>query len=797
MSSPRPRIDWLRLELPPGELERLNERSNFKGFLQTFAHLGLMFLTGWLCVHLWLKESWLWLLVGLYLHGTVMSFTINAVHELVHGTVFRTSWLNRFFADVFGLLGWNNHVGFWASHQQHHLYTLHYPLDQEVVLPDGVKPKAFFKTFFNPRAVYEHIKHTYKSSQGFMGWEWLRDIVGEGEQRQAVHRFARNILIFHGTVFVVSILSGWWILILLLSTHIAYGRSLQFLLNQTQHIGMRSGVNDFRLNCRTFETNFLFRLLYWQMNYHIEHHMYAGVPCYNLRKLHRLIKKDLPHTPQGLLATWYEIFYLVHKEREGSGLKRLDDLETGEPANALGAEMSSSTESKEGEDWKVWQCRVCAFIYDEALGWPDEGIAPGTRWEDVPDDWKCPDCGVSKSDFEMTEISKKVSVSTQVSEPKDDSILIVGGGMAARALVKEIRARQPFRRITLVSEDRALPLNKPSLSTALRQNKKLDELSRETPEEWARRERVNLLTGREVISIDAENRRVILEGGELTYGDLVLATGASPFIPPIEGSARDDIHTVNSPGSYQRFRDELKEGQHVLVIGGGLIGCEMASDLIESGHRVTLIEAGEELLSAFAPKEVGEMLRENLKAKGVDFQLGKTVVSLEQRDDQIEVKLSSDEVLMVDHALVATGLRANTGLARSAGLEVDLGIRVNSSMESSMEHIYALGDCAQWSEKPLPFILPLLDSARVLAEKFSGADSVMPEENYEVVAKVESFPIRIQSPRERGTWTFVRRDEGMIGRCHSESGELVGWILAGKEVQGVNMGNPEAATPVA
>jgi fatty acid desaturase len=87
-----------------------------------------------------------------------------------------------------------------------------------------------------------------------------------------------------------------------------YGGWLHTLCNATQHIGLQDSVSDFRLCCRTFTVNPIVQFLYWHMNYHIEHHMFAAVPCYNLGKLHRLIEHDLPPCPDGLIATWQEIF---------------------------------------------------------------------------------------------------------------------------------------------------------------------------------------------------------------------------------------------------------------------------------------------------------------------------------------------------------------------------------------------------------------------------------------------------------------------------------------------------------
>jgi fatty acid desaturase len=117
-------------------------------------------------------------------------------------------------------------------------------------------------------------------------------------------------------ILVVSLLSGWWIVPVVLSLNSFHSNWLFFLCNNTQHIGLRDHVDDFRQNCRTFTCNPVIQFLYWHMNFHIEHHMYAAVPCYHLGKLHRMIRHDLPPCPHGLVATWSEIIAILKKQQE-------------------------------------------------------------------------------------------------------------------------------------------------------------------------------------------------------------------------------------------------------------------------------------------------------------------------------------------------------------------------------------------------------------------------------------------------------------------------------------------------
>jgi fatty acid desaturase len=127
--------------------------------------------------------------------------------------------------------------------------------------------------------------------------------------------WARFLLIGHGLIAGISLYFGLWMVPVIFTLAPFYGGGLQYLCNNTQHIGLQDNVDDFRLCTRTFLLNPFVQFLYWHMNYHIEHHMYAAVPCYNLGKLHRLIAADLPPTPVGILGTWKQIIPILQRQK--------------------------------------------------------------------------------------------------------------------------------------------------------------------------------------------------------------------------------------------------------------------------------------------------------------------------------------------------------------------------------------------------------------------------------------------------------------------------------------------------
>ena len=125
---------------------------------------------------------------------------------------------------------------------------------------------------------------------------------------------------------VISIALGWWMLPVLITLAPFYGGWLLFLCNNTQHVGLQDNAPDFRLCTRTIILNPFVRFLYWHMNYHIEHHMYAAVPCYHLGQLHALIADDLPDCPVGLVATWKAIIPILREQKRDPSYQYIPTL---------------------------------------------------------------------------------------------------------------------------------------------------------------------------------------------------------------------------------------------------------------------------------------------------------------------------------------------------------------------------------------------------------------------------------------------------------------------------------------
>ncbi len=313
-------IKWYRSPVEKEKLKELTKSSDGKAFFHILLHLFIAIILG-VAVYASFKNSQYVLGVFAFLaYSTVFSFfsPTAAIHELIHRTVFKTKFWNEFFIVLFSFLTWTNYIYFRKSHLKHHQYTLHKEFEREVVLPIKFGWKEVITAFlFNYNKIrYELpkiVKHLFGNTYG--EWEEYLFPLDNKKERSKLFWWDRITFISHLLVVIIIIITNEWILLFLITLPIYSFQLLNILCGATQHVGMQSEVDDYRLCCRSIKINPIFSFLYWEMNYHTEHHMYAGVPFYNLKKLNKIIKDDLPK-PNSLILAWKEIFYILERQRK-------------------------------------------------------------------------------------------------------------------------------------------------------------------------------------------------------------------------------------------------------------------------------------------------------------------------------------------------------------------------------------------------------------------------------------------------------------------------------------------------
>ena len=800
LDKPNIPINWHRTKLPTGMLAKLNERSDLKGTVQTLGFLTTMLVTGTASFYFWSVENWWGMITALFLHGTITSFFINAVHELIHGTVFKTKWANEFFASLFGFLGIINHKMFWYSHTEHHKYTLHPPDDLEVVVPIYHSTTKYATSFLINIHFYQDFLTNIRYCFGkFTGpWEPVLVPPHASHRKRKVVRASRIMITGHLLITAISLYFGYWIIPIIVTFHGAYGAWLFFLCNNTQHSGLTENINDFRLNCRTFYLNPIARFFYWHMNWHIEHHMYAAVPCYNLRKLHYAIKHELPRISSGLIETWVEIAYIQYRRIHDPNYRFIaqlpdkngifqDNKSRIQQIREQTNQRSTSTPSIATKSQR-WECTICGFIYNEARGLPEEGIPPGTAWEEIPDDWQCPDCGVSKGEFDMMPLSddhevndEKLDLEAMVAKKNAPAIIIVGSGMAGYALAREIRKHESNQPITLLTKDDGRVYSKPMLSNALGQKKSIHNLTQESASEIGKRLNLTIHTHCEVEKINRTERRVTTPQGIFPYRDLVLAVGANPIHIPVKGSGGGKILNINDLTDFEYFTSQLSGKSRVALLGAGLIGCEFANDLALAGHHVDVIDVASIPLNRLVPHEIGQALQSKLSSLNITWHLNSSLESVDHRDDHLLCLLSSGHQISADIMLSAVGLQPRVDLATSAGLNTNRGIQVDTYLRSSDPHIFALGDCAEISDQVRPYVHPLNLSARALGHTLTGKETAIKYPVMPIIIKTPSYPIIVVPPdsEKEGTWSIEGHTDRLTARFYSPEQHLLGFALGG------------------
>lgn len=278
-------------------------------------------------------------------------------------------------------------------------------------------------------------------------------------------------------------------------------------------------------------------------------------------------------------------------------------------------------------------------------------------------------------------------------------IVIVGAGQAAASFAGKLRELDASASVALVGEEPVAPYQRPPLSKKYMTGEtSADRLALRAPE-WWRDHRVECRFGRRVVALDRQAKRIGLDdGATLTYGTLLLATGATPRrLPAAIGGELSGVHVLRNLADADRLGAQLRPGKRLLVVGGGYIGLEAAAVAQKLGLEVTLIESAPRILGRVAAAPVADYFRNLHRAHGVELLEGVSLERLEEQAGRVAgARLTGGRILPVDVCLTGIGVAPNDALARESGLAVENGIAVDEFCRTSDPAILAAGDCASF-----------------------------------------------------------------------------------------------------
>lgn len=315
-----------------------------------------------------------------------------------------------------------------------------------------------------------------------------------------------------------------------------------------------------------------------------------------------------------------------------------------------------------------------------------------------------------------------------------ERLVVVGGGMAAVRLVEELVAGGYPGRVTVLAEEEHPPYNRILLSAVLEGTHRPEALTLRSPG-WFADRGVELRLGARVLELDrAAGEVMLVDGTRVGYDRLVLATGSIPTLPPIRGLVRFDgtlhprVHAFRSLADCHRLDAEVSrltataprgsgEGPRAVVVGGGLLGLQVARALAVRGVGTEVVEGAEHLLASQLGEPGGRVLARDLRRLGTEVYTGARAVRL--TEDRL--RLDNGYELATDLVVLTAGGRPSTALARRAGLMVRRGVVVDSGLGSvTDERIHAIGDCAEHRSRTTGFVAPAWEQAGVLAGTLCG-----------------------------------------------------------------------------
>jgi 3-phenylpropionate/trans-cinnamate dioxygenase ferredoxin reductase subunit len=280
---------------------------------------------------------------------------------------------------------------------------------------------------------------------------------------------------------------------------------------------------------------------------------------------------------------------------------------------------------------------------------------------------------------------------------REVDFLLVGGGMAGASCASELRKQGAEGSILLAGREPEPPYERPPLSKEyLRGDAERAEAYVNEPS-WYADNGVELLTGKNVMSIDAEAKTAKIQGGiEVAFGQALLATGANVNILRLEGAENEGIHYLRAYGNADAIREDAKEAERVVLVGGSYIAAEVAASLAESGTACTMVAVEDVALSRTFGDDAGHFFQEGLEEHGVTFVGGESVSAFEGDGRVSSVLTESGRGLECDLVVVGAGVKPDTMLAQRAGLDVDNGILCDSKLRTSVPGIYAAGDVCNY-----------------------------------------------------------------------------------------------------
>jgi len=412
---------------------------------------------------------------------------------------------------------------------------------------------------------------------------------------------------------------------------------------------------------------------------------------------------------------------------------------------------------------KKWRCVVCGEIY--------EGVLPPQT---------CPACGVGYEFFELYE-PENVTYSSD----RPEKIVIVGASAAGVSAAQAIRERNKGCSVEIITSENIPGYYRPSVSKDFA-NPLSDSDFYLKSKEWYKNNNITLTLSSIVESISSDENKIYLKNGESrNYDKLIIATGSRNFVPPYENVDYKGVFTFRTADDADKIRKYAKGKKRVLVVGGGVLGLEIAEQLKACSLETTVMERASRLMPRQLDQGASELIKQDLEKFGIKV-IVDDCIKLISGDEKVErIITSRDKVIETDMVVVAIGVKSNSELAKDVNADVNRGIVVDNMMRTTVNNIYAAGDAAEYNGRVYALWQVALEQGKVAGANAVG-DNVKYVEKIQPVTfstnEIELFSVGDIGSDESKEYREILFDGSLLNeykKLYFVDNKLVGGILLG------------------
>jgi nitrite reductase (NADH) large subunit len=301
--------------------------------------------------------------------------------------------------------------------------------------------------------------------------------------------------------------------------------------------------------------------------------------------------------------------------------------------------------------------------------------------------------------------------------------LIIGNGVAGNGAAETIREYDPDGKIVMISRESLPFYYVPALPEYLAGAKQADQIVIH-PQTWYDQHRIELHLDTRVTRIDVAKKVAESDQGErFPFDKLLLATGGKSFIPPMQGADSPGVFTLKTLADADRIKQAAAAAKTAVLIGGGLLGLEAGNGLRKAGLQVVVVEFFPRLLPRQMDVAGAAILQSQMEDMGFSFYLGARTKEIAPVPGGLEVRLESGEHLPGEMVLISAGVRPDLSLAQALGLAIDKGVRVDDTMKTSLDDIYAAGDLIEHQGRMYGIWPAAMEQGKVAGAAMAGREA--------------------------------------------------------------------------